>query len=70
MNFVKEKWRDKEIKVSMEEYNDFKIGDKYYNSATIDGFSVMKTQKQCDLANRKIEAKYYLESAGGKFLVL
>lgn len=55
--------------VSEEEYLDFKIGDKYYWSASKSGYATIMTQREADLANRKIPSKYYLEYQGGKCLV-
>lgn len=59
-----------EITISKEEYNNFTSKDLYFTRATRNGTMHFTSQRQIDLANRVIDAQYYLESKGNKHLVI
>jgi len=58
------------LEISKEEYLDFKIGDEYYTSINESCSNIIRTQREADLANRKIKPEYYLEGMGGKHLII
>jgi len=70
MKTITEVHNGKQLTISEDEYLDFKHGDKYYYNGNRNGYAIIMGERMCQLANRQIEPKYYLESAGGKHLVL
>ena len=70
MKTIVQEHNGKQLVLSEDEYLNFKIGDKYLHTGTKDGYNVIRTEREAQLANRQILPKYYLEGCGGKYLVL
>lgn len=70
MKTIVQEHNGKQLVLSEDEYLSFKIGDKYLYTGNKDGYRVIRTEREAQLANRQILPQYYLESYGGKHLVL